>query len=152
MYRTLTITIVWFALAFSAFGVSVEIPVTPKRLDLGEYVFSVSTNAEQGGVAFHIVISAKAGDIFSDSAVGVSIVTHTKGCSEIVPAKPEVKIALKEDRHFWTADFVASRRLLQTAGACFVFTAYTHVVMDGKTVGMPSAEFFEIKLLDFTKP
>jgi hypothetical protein len=152
MIRIAAIAVLSFALAFTASALSVEIPVTPTGLDQGGYIFSVVTNSAPDGIAFHIVISAKAGEISPDSDVGVSVVHHWDGGCEIEPAKPHVNVALKRTPGIWTTDFIASRQLLQSPNTCFIFTAYSHAVIHGKLVGMPSAEFFEIRLADFAKP
>jgi hypothetical protein len=140
MCRILTITIFWLALVSTGFALSEEIQVTPNGLDQGEYVFSVDANAVKEGVAFHVVISKKGGDIPPHSNVGISVVKHWNGGSEILPAKPETKVTLKRGEPSWTADFVASSSLLQTAGASFVFTEYVY---------FGTAEFYEIRLQDF---
>jgi hypothetical protein len=60
----------------SAFGLSVEIPVTSNSLDQGQCAFSISNNAVKDGVSFHVTIIAKNSEIISNSTVGLSIVTH----------------------------------------------------------------------------
>jgi hypothetical protein len=144
-YRVLVVAIFFLSLVSSAFGLSEEIPVTTNGLDQGKYVFSVVTRTTTNGIAFHVVISKKASAIPANSNVGVCIVTHWDGGSgsEISPVKPEIKVTLKRGGHSWTADFVASQELLQTAGASFVFTEYEYP---------GTAEFYEIKLRDFAPP
>lgn len=143
MFRVLIITIFWTALVSSAFGLSEEIPVTPKSLDQGKFAFSVVTKTITNGLAFHVVISKKAGDILQGSNVGICIVTHWDTGYEILPAKPETKVTLKRGERSWTADFIATPALLQTAGASLVFTEY---------VCFGTAESYEIKLRDFAAP
>jgi hypothetical protein len=129
-----------------SYGKSTQILVTPKTLDQGEYVFSVSTNSTQEGISFHVTITAKTGVIFPDSQADLSIVTGTHESGMIQPVK---SVTLKKDEHTWTADFVATPDLLKTSGICFVFTAYCHGIENGKTVPEPCADVYELRLLDF---
>ena len=156
MRRLFTTSILWLSLILSAHGLSVEIPITTTNLDQYKYVFSVSTNAATNGVAFHVTITAKREDVPSDSTAGLSIVTHTKdvdGSTHSIEAvKPAIQVMLKKDKRVWEADFTASFELLKKAGFCFVFTETAHTIIDGKSVAMPSADFYEIKLRDFLKP
>jgi hypothetical protein len=150
MCRIFVITSLWLTLALSAFGLSMEIRVTPKALDQGAYAFSVTTNAVQGGVAFHVVISAKTGDISTNCSIGVSVVTHWEpGGSEIVPAKPEIPVAVKKDGRIWMADFTISHGQLKQIGLCCVFSQYDYFVVEGRRVPAGAATFYEIKLRDF---
>jgi hypothetical protein len=132
----------------SSYGRSTQIPLTPQTLDQGEYVFSISTNSTHDGISFHVTITAKKGDIFPDSRADLSIVMRGPNVPAIRPIK---EVTLKKDGHTWMADFVATPELLKTPGICFVFTAYAHAIENGRTVSMPSADFYEIRLLDFLK-
>jgi hypothetical protein len=142
--------IFWSSLVLSAHGTSVEISITPTNLDQHGYVFSISTNAAQYGVAFHVAISTKTGEIYSDSSVGLSMVTHPKdgGCS-ITGVEPAIPITLEKDKRVWKSEFTVSQGLLKKPGLCFIFTELAHVIRGGKSVAMPSATFYEIKLQDF---
>ena len=154
MHRSFT-SVLWLSLILSAHGLSVEIPVTATNLDQYKYRFAISTNAATNGVAFHVTITAKKEDIPSDSAVGLSIVTHTQDARgsthSIEGVKPTVEVRLKKDNRVWTADFTTSHELLKKPGLCLVFTEITHTIVDGKRVSMPSADFYEIRLQDFLK-
>lgn len=156
MHRLFITPIFWFGLILPAHGLSVEIPITTTNLDQYKYVFSVSTNAATNGIAFHVTITAKREDVPSDSTAGLSMVTHTKdvgGSTHAIEAvKPAIQVTLKKDKRVWEADFTASFELLQKPGICFVFTETAHAIIDGKSVAMPSADFYEIKLRDFLKP
>ena len=153
MHRFFIITILWLALALSGFAASVELHVTPKNLGEYKYVFLVSTNATQAGVAFRVSITAKTDDISSDSSADLKIVTHTNdGGSSIVDLEPAIRVTLKKDTRVWKADFVVSHQLLKKPGLCLVFTEFAHATIDGKSVAMPSATFYEIQLGDFVKP
>jgi hypothetical protein len=134
----------------SSYGESTQIFVTPKTLNQGEYVFSISTNSTQEGISFHVTITAKKGVIFHDSQADLSIVNRE---TESSPGSIRTvkQVTLKKNDHTWTADFVATPELLKTPSICFVFTAYCHVIENGKTVSMPCADFYEVKLLDFLK-
>lgn len=155
MHRLFVTIGLWLALVLSARGLSVEIPVTTTNLDQYKYRFSISTNAATGGVAFHVIVTAKKEDIDADSEAGLSIVTHTKTrdgeTHSIVSVKPEIPLTVKKHKRVWEADFTVSFKLLKKPGLCFVFTEFAHATIDGKSVGMPSADFYEIKLRDFLK-
>jgi hypothetical protein len=150
MQPLFVIPIVWFILDLSAYGLSVEIPVTRDRLDQGVYVFSVSTNAITEGVAFHVSIAAKKGAIASDSSVGVCIVRHGgEGSAQIVAAKPAIPVTLETNARVWKADFAISYEKLKLPGLAFVFTELDHLSVKGKKVLAGSAAFYVIKLRDF---
>jgi hypothetical protein len=155
MHRLFVTLGLWLILAFHAHAVSVEISVTTTNLDQHIYLFSVSTNAATDGVAFHVVIKAKKEDIYADSKVDVSIVTQTKTnrsvTHSIAGVRPEIKVTIKKDKRVWEADFTVSNQLLEKPGLCFVFTEIAHATVNGKSVAMPSADFYEIKLRDFLK-
>jgi hypothetical protein len=146
----------WIFSVPSAYGRSVEIPVTPDSFVQGRYIFSVSTNVIQNGVAFHVTIATKSGSIFADSTAAVDIVTHMdivthKENSSSIVAAGTVPITLKKDGHIWKADFIVSDKLLKRPGICFVFTEFCHAIENGKSVSMSSADFYEMKLQDFLK-
>ena len=156
MHRLFVTLGFWLALVLSAHGLIMEIPVTITNLDQSKYRFSVSTNAATGGVAFHVIVTAKKEDIHADSKAGLSIVTHTKtGAGErrsIERVKPEIPVSLKKDKRVWAADFTASFELLEQPGLCFVFSEIPHLTVDDESIPMPSsAALYEIKLRDFLK-
>lgn len=136
-----------------SYGGSVDLPVTPTNLDQRQFVFSISTNSAQEGISFHVTITAKNGLIASDSSVGFySIVTSTQGATSMGPLKHEPQITLQKDNHIWKADFIASNELLKNPDVYLVFSVVAHVIENGKSVPMPSADLYEIKLRDFLKP
>jgi hypothetical protein len=67
----------------SLYGKSTVQFVTPKTLDQGEFVFSISTNSTQNGISFHVTITAKTGEIFPDSQADLSIVTKQTESSPV---------------------------------------------------------------------
>jgi hypothetical protein len=137
----------------SVYGRSVEYPVTPKSLDQGRFVFSISTNSIQEGTSFHVTITAETGVIHSDSSVFVCLVTWTQsGAHSMGPVKPEPQVLLQKDDHIWKVDFIASRELLNNPDVCVVFGVIFHAMVNGKSVPMPAADMYEIKLRDFLKP
>src|SRR5476649_367400 len=73
MHRVLIITAFWLALVLSAFGLSMETPVTPTSLNQGTYLFSVTNSVIGDGLSFHITIKGMHGDIPNDSSVGLCI-------------------------------------------------------------------------------
>jgi hypothetical protein len=145
----------WLSLVSSAHGMGVEIPITPTNFDQYKYRFLISTNAATKGVAFPVTITAKKEDIHADSASSLSIVTHTQAgggsMHSIAGVKPEIPITMKKSERVWQADFTVSKELLENPGFCFVFTEIAHATIEGKSVAMPSADFYEIKLHDFLK-
>jgi len=152
MRHATIITIIWFALVLSARASMDEISITPNNLSNDKLEFSVTTNALNHGVAFHVTVSVKSDDILPHSDVHLWIVLHSgPGATEMSPAKPETRIVTKRSGHLFTADFVASRKLLKTNGACFVFAVYG-AFNNGKWVAMPHGDFYELKLQDFAKP
>ncbi|MEO7298310.1 MAG: hypothetical protein ABI042_07005 [Verrucomicrobiota bacterium] len=155
MHRLFITAVFLLGLILSAHGLSVEISVTPTNLDQYKYVFVISTNAAPNGVAFHVAITAKREDISSDSTAGLSIVTHKNEggnrTHSIEGVKPAIPVVLKKESRVWKADFTVSHDLLKKPGLCFVFTERAHANIDGKSVAMESADFYEIKLQDFLK-
>jgi hypothetical protein len=157
MRNLLIIPSLLFALILSAHATSVELPVTPNQLDQQNYKFSVTADATNHGVTFHVVITAKHDEISADCEANLAVVNHSKDGSHsgkgtsITPFQPTVPIAFNKDKHAWTADFTLPREALKTTGLCFVFTELAHTMVNGKPVAMPSITFYEIKLKDFVK-
>lgn len=132
-----------------------DIPITTTNLDQPKFTFTVSAKAAAHGVAFHITITAMNADLPSDSTAGLAIVTEINDGARLgrstEPVKPTVEVALKKEERVWKADLTVSNELLQKPGLRFVFTETAHAIIDGKSVAMPSATFYEIKLRDFVK-
>jgi hypothetical protein len=140
----------------SAFGDSIEIPVTPDALNQGDYVFSVTTNSVQDGVAFHVIITSKRYDILPDSGAHVDMVIHKQiangGIEESIgPVKPGIPISLKKENRVWTVDFTITREVLKNPEASFVFSVLGQLTVNGKVIEMPSVTFYELRLQDFAK-
>ena len=130
-----------------------ELSVTPKTLDQGRFVFTISTRPAHKGIAFHVIITAKTGAIPPDSSVYVgSVTTMPDGARYSGPVKPDLQVTLQKDDRIWKADFVASSDLLKNSDVYVVFDVIAHVIENGKSVPMPSADMYEIKLRDFLKP
>jgi hypothetical protein len=148
--------LLWLALALSALGDSVEFSVTPNNLNQYKYLFSVSTNATQDSVAFHLTVAAKTVDVPADMTAGLRMVRHTTidgvDGGSIQPVEPAIPVTLKKDRRIWQVDFTVANESLKHPGLCFVFVEPAHAMLGGKSVAMPSVDFYEIKLLDFLKP
>jgi hypothetical protein len=157
MHRLLPLLFICLAAAAGrVFGVCVELPVTPSSLDTYNYLFAVSTNAATNGVAFHITITAKRGDIDTNYCTAhLDTVRHDDG-TEIGPFKPEIPtattplITTKQLRK-WTVDFVVSHELLKNPELYFVFWEEAVARADGKTIPMPAGTFYEICLMDFAR-
>ena len=149
---------VLLALVLSAHTSSIEIPITPTQLDQQNYKFSVSVNATNNDIAFHVLITAKQADVSSDSEAHLAIVDHLEDAhgsisgTDIKPFKPTIPIAFNKDKRVWTVDFTLPHEALKTPGLCFIFSELAHTPINGKTVAMPSITFYEIKLKDFVKP
>jgi hypothetical protein len=144
----------WLISVLPACGLSIEIPVTPSGLVQGQCAFSILTNAVEGGVFFHVTITTTNSDVISNSTAGLCIVTHwNHGGSQIMAAKPRIRVTLKQDDRMEKADFTVSSELLKNPDLCFVFTVYQYAITkDGKRIPIPSAIFYEIRLRDFLKP
>jgi hypothetical protein len=156
MHHLFITTFIWLAVTFTVWGTSVEIPVTPTSLDTYFYTFSVSTNATQGGIAFHMTMTAKRTDIdTNDSGADLEIVTHTKTsnggllCSS-QKLDSSISVTLKKEKHRWTADFIVPSELLENPDLYFSFNFLAHRVVNGKSIPMPSVTRYEIRLEDFT--
>jgi hypothetical protein len=140
----------------SAYGLSVEIPVTSNNLDQGQCAFSISNNGVKDGVSFHVTIIAKNSGIISNSTAALSIVTHwangSGSGSEIIGAKHVTQITVKKDNRIEEADFNVSRELLKNTDLYFIFAVYLYdTTKDGRRIPMASADFYEIRLRDFLK-
>jgi hypothetical protein len=157
MRHLFVIPAVLFALALCARAMSDERPITPNQLDQQNYKFAVSANTASNGVAFHVTITAKSGEIDPGSEADLAVVAHTKegrgasSTTSIGPFAHSVPIAFKKDKRTWTADFTLPRESLKTPGLCFVFSEFAHAMENGKSVTMPSVTFYEIKLKEFVK-
>ena len=129
-----------------------DIPVTPKSLDQGDVIFSVSTNSAQSGTAFHITITAKKG--FSPASyIGLSNNGPGVGYVSIQPTNLTPQITVKKDRHSWEVDFIAPDELLKNPKLCFTFSEIPYAIgPDGKNAPVTGGTIYEIKLRDFLKP
>ena len=156
MHRLSITTVLWLVITFTAWGTSMEIPVTPTSLDTYFYLFSVSTNTTQGGIAFHVTMTAKSTDInTNDSSAGLEIVTHTKTSSggllvSCQSLEPSIPVTLKKEKRSWTADFIVSSELLKNPDLYFNCSFLAHRFVNGKSIPMPSVTRYEIRLEDFT--
>ena len=141
----------WLAVAPSVYGFSMEVPVTPNRLDVGGYGFSISSNATQDGTRFYVTVTAK-GDIPSECSLGLCKVTHWTNGYSIESVKPAIRVALQKTNRVWKADFTVPRQLLRSPRLCCVFTEQQNDVVRGVSSPSCSATFYTIKLRDFLKP
>jgi hypothetical protein len=157
MRRLLIIPAVLFALALSARATNVELPITPSQLDQHNYKFSVSANATNQSIAFHVIITAKNDEVSADSEANLVVVNHTQEArgpaagTGMTPFTPTVPIAFNKSKRAWTVDFALPREALKTPGLCFVFSELAHDTVNGQRAAMPSITFYEIKLKDFVK-
>ena len=128
------------------------VPVTTNTLDESAYTFSVSANTTQDGVAFHVTVVAKVGDIPSECTLSLCKVTHLQGFRSIESAKPAIRVALQKTNRVWKADFTVTRQLLRSPRLCCVFTEQHSDVVGGVRSPPCSATYYAIKLRDFLKP
>lgn len=162
----LSLTIIALLVSLSAARAdNTEFHISSTNLDTLLYSFSVSTNATDAGVAFHVIITHKRFDIYPDSSADVGTIKHKEITNATARApgpiiqtqtsfealKPAIPIALKKEKRVWTADFTASRELLKNPDLCFVFAVPGLERTRGKTEP-PLEDLYELKLQDFAKP
>ena len=132
-------------LASSAFGLSIEIPVTPDTLNQRDCIFSISNNAVQNEVRFHVTITATV----DNSSPEISAWLGTKRGENL---DSPTRVTLKRDGHMWEADFTASKTALKNPDLYFVFEMVPDVKdKNGNRVPITSAVMFEMKLKEFLK-
>jgi len=149
MRRLFITPILWLALALSAYGMSMEFPVTPSNSDEIKhdahyrYLFTVSTKATKDGVDFHVTITAKEGDIPSDAVnVSFSIVKETQEGGSMGPdANTNIPVKLKKNKQVWEADFSVSRAAFERSRPLFVFSEELYAIINGKREPMDSAKY-----------
>jgi hypothetical protein len=162
--RRLFLTIIVLLVFVSAARANTEIPITQTNLNTLLYSFSVSTNATDSGVAFHVTITHRRFDIYPDSSADVGTIEHAEITNaaprgfrgpiiqvSFKPLEPAIPIALKKEKRVWTVDFTASRELLRDTNACFVFSVPGGEKSKNKTDPLP-ADLYELKLHEFVKP
>jgi hypothetical protein len=131
------------ALTLSAYSRSLEIPITPNHLEARRFVFTVSTKDTKDGVAFHVTITAKVGEIPSDIGVGfVTFIQHKDGSEEMGP-RTDIPLTVKKEKQVWTVDFVLSPALLKENDYLFLVSE-TYPEYE-------AADMYEIKPQDFLK-
>jgi hypothetical protein len=148
---------VWLAAVASANGALPEVSVTSTNLDLPDYTFTITTNAAEGGIAFHVIITAKTHNIPTNSSVNLEVVGDEEFSADIGNppmmwrAAPPVRVSLKKSKRIWQADFIVPRQQLTYPGLfCLFAEGY-----DGETGGVIDAKtvtFYEIKIQDFVSP
>lgn len=156
MRRGFAIFVFCLAWAHSVFAVVAPIPVAPADINSdSSHVFSVSTNAIQGGVAFHISYSPKSADAetnFSAPGTGICIVKNHG--TEYEDLKPGIPIAVKTQQHACTADFVVSHKLLKNPDVYFMFIVSPPPIgtlPDGRPLYPPGETRFLFRLRDFAQ-
>jgi len=138
----LCLALLWSVFVSSAYGKSTVFSVTPKNPDGGgQLVFVVTNTAVSNGLSFHVIIKAKQGEVPADSKGYLCAAKLTGSLKSIGPMTPKTRVPLKTGKRAWSADFVASERLLSNPDACFVFTVLDH--------RGPAADFYVLKLRDF---
>ncbi len=129
-----------------AYALVSEVSATPRNWETDSYLLSVSTNAAQGGIAFHVTVTAKRFDIEANSWAGLEIMTPK--LFSVTYSKPAIQVALEKGERVWKADFTVSRESLNNPDLYFAF----RVPYDPKKISMPDSYVFQIRLQDFAKP
>jgi len=142
MHKTFIAGLLWLAVAFPTFARSSVFRVTPKEPDGGgQVVFMVTSRAAGNGLAFHVTIVPKHGQLPADSKGYVCKAKFTESSKQIGPTTKDTQIALKAGKGVWYADFNASEQVLSSPDACFVLVILDH--------SGPAADFYVLKLVDF---
>ncbi len=141
----LYLALFWAVVVSPACGKSTVFSVTPKNANGGgQFVFVVTNTAASNGLSFHVIITAKQGEVPADSKGYLCVAKLTESPKSIGPMTPETRVTLKTGKQAWSADFVASDQLLSDPDACFVFSVLDH--------RGPAADFYVLKLRDFATP
>ena len=141
-----------FALALSVSAQTVQVPVTPDRLEFTNYLFGVTVRPDSAGTAFHLTITNKTEVIGADCAATLTLMNEGFKSSIAAGLKPAVPVTLVRTDHLWTADFVAPNEVANNPQACFIFVAPDYATDEnGKRVFLPTDRIYEIRLQDFLK-
>jgi hypothetical protein len=149
MLRLSIAFVVWLALVSPACALVAEDPVSPRFLETDSYLLSVSTNAAQNGVAFHVTITAKKFDIEANSWARLEIITNK--LVTMIHSKPAIPFTLEKAERVWKADFIIPREALNNPDLYFVF-GVPYDPLNGKQIPLPDAYIYQIRLQDSAKP
>ena len=149
MLRLSIAFVVWLALVSPACALVAEDPVSPRFLETDSYLLSVSTNAAQDGVAFHVTVTAKKFDIEANSWARLEIITHKS--VTMTHSKPATPVTLVKAERVWKVDFIISREALNNPDLYFVF-GVPYDPLNGKQIPLPDAYIYQIRLQDSAKP
>ena len=128
---------------------SVFLEVSPENLDVGGFEFAIDSKTKPDGrVAFRVKIMASGRKSFSrnpDLSLGRVEITESKRAIKTIRA-------LKMNRRgkAISAEFSVDRSLVEDPHVCMIFTNYVEVMIDGKLTPMPSADFFLVRLENFS--
>lgn len=130
-----------------AFAESIQIPVTPQRLETPGYRFSVETaNTADGWATFQVKITAKSADFPPSSSARLAVVTKTikrgGSYSQSITPFEDARVELEKAERTWNAKFTVSQEMLKKPGLAFVFEAQG---------GNPNSDFYILKLQDFLR-
>lgn len=131
----------------SAYAECDEIPVTPDDRQINGYTFVVSsTNATKRG-EFHVQITTTNKIQLSWYSHGSINFIERKGDASrysitIGDTQPKVPVLWTANKTGWSADFTLPPQLRNDPNVFFIFTVE-------ERPDMPSATFYEFKLLDF---
>ena len=150
MQRIILTVLSCLTLVFSAAAQTVQVPVTPTQLEYSNFVFAVTTQATNGGTAFHVTITTKTEPIQTDTAATLASVTQTNNLPAIGSINPATTVNITRTPQVWTVDFTATSDLLNNPTAYLLFVVSDYKTGgDGKRVYLPSDRMYEIRLQDF---
>ncbi len=153
MRRIFLSALACFVLALSAWGQTVQVPVTPDRLEFTNYLFAVMVKPDSAGTAFHVSITNKMDVIGADCAATLTLVNEHFKAMNMAGLNPPVAVTLNRTDHLWTADFVAPNEVANNPEACFIFVSPDYATdQNGKRIFLPTDRIYEIRLQDFLKP
>jgi hypothetical protein len=143
----------WLAVAGPAFGMCVELPVTPSSLDTSSYAFAVATNTVTNGMAFHITITAKSGEIDTNyCSAKLETVRKANGTAIFQePFEAAIPVAIQKQPRKWAIDFILPHEFLKSPELNFVFWEEAVDRTNGKITPMPAGTFYEMWLMDFAR-
>jgi hypothetical protein len=145
---------VWLLFSASAFGFMADIPVSPKNLNQGVCVFSVSANATNGGTSFYITVTARTNTFLHwVSGASVSTIDHFQNGFSISSAEPTIPIKFMKGTKMCAARFTVSNERLGSQDLYFILEVPVYVTdQHGNVIPIASGEIYELKLRDFLKP
>ena len=129
-------------LSLPAYGRSTEEQITPKTLDIGRFVFAVSTSpAKDGGVAFDVTIATKKGDMPSNLSVYFETYQAREDGATSEGGRNDIPMTVTKKHQIWKVEFVLPAALLKETDIRLVFSQNYEM----------AADMYEITPQDFLK-